>query len=93
MKSTAPKYAQQTFGMFASDAKAVELLIPADKIGILIDRFGKNIFFMPMEDGRLSVQLHIAISPAFYSWVFMLGSEVAHQLSSGSGGGISKAAA
>ena len=70
------KYAQQTFGMFASDAKAVELLIPADKIGILIDRFGKNIFVMPMEDGRLSVQLHIAISPAFYSWVFMLGSEV-----------------
>ena len=74
-KIDSAKYAQQTFGMFAADAKAVELELPGERIGILIDRFGKEIFVAPAGEGRITVQLHVALSPAFYSWVFMLGAE------------------
>ena len=66
-------YAASTFGMFAGKQQRVEIEIPADKIGVVIDRFGKDIFTYPSDDGKIRVSVNVALSPVFYSWVFMLG--------------------
>lgn len=65
-------YAARTFGMFAGDPIKLEIEFPAQKIGVVIDRFGKDIFTSRHGD-RMRAFLLVAPSPVFYSWVFMLG--------------------
>ena len=67
------EYAAKTFGMFAGESCKVELEFPASRIGVVIDRFGKDVFISKASDDRLRVFLEVAPSPVFYSWVFMLG--------------------
>lgn len=66
-------YASRTFDMFAGDPERVEIDIPSARIGAIIDRFGKGIFTAPLGNDRLAVTLDVAVSPAFFSWLFMLG--------------------
>ena len=65
-------YAAKTFGMFAGRTERVEMEIPDKQIGVVIDRFGKNVFTSPAGEGRIAVSFDAAVSPAFFSWVFML---------------------
>ena len=65
-------YAAKTFGMFAGRTERVEMEIPDKQIGVVIDRFGKNVFTAPAGEGRIAVSFDAAVSPAFFSWVFML---------------------
>ncbi len=66
-------YAAKTFGMFAGEPQKVEIEIPKEKLGVVIDRFGKDIFISNGKEGFLRVFINVAVSPVFYSWVFMLG--------------------
>lgn len=67
------EYAARTFGMFAGEPLKVEIEFPASRIGVVIDRFGKDIFISKTSQDRLRAFLNVAPSPVFYSWVFMLG--------------------
>ena len=67
------KHAVKTVGMFAGEAIKVELEIPSSKMGVVIDRFGRDIFTSEVSGDRSRVFLNVAPSPVFYSWVFMLG--------------------
>ena len=43
-------------------------------IGVVIDRFGKEVSVRPMENGRFRVRVKIAVSGQFYGWLTGLGS-------------------
>ncbi len=66
----AADYAKRSFNMFSGSVKEVTLRGNHEAIGIIFDRFGRDVFIVPREDGSFSVTVKVAISPQFYSWIF-----------------------
>ena len=50
----------------------MEIELPASSLGVLIDRFGSEAFITPLDNGRLLASFDAAVSPVFFSFVFML---------------------
>ena len=65
-------YASRSFGMFAGQVRHVEIELPESSLGVLIDRFGSEAFITPLDNGRLLASFDAAVSPVFFSFVFML---------------------
>ena len=72
----AAKYTRQVFGMFGGEVMRVSLEGRADMVGVLIDRFGKDITVIPEEGGRFSAQVEAAVSRPFIGWIVSLGDGV-----------------
>ncbi|MBQ6428337.1 MAG: WYL domain-containing transcriptional regulator [Oscillospiraceae bacterium] len=70
------KYSKQVFGMFTGDETDVTLRCENEFAGVFIDRFGKDVFMTPDDDGHFKVVVHVALSNQFLGWVFSLGSGV-----------------
>lgn len=70
------EYTNKTFGMFGGEAENVTLLLPSSMIGIMLDRFGRDITVIPKQDNMVSVRIKAAISGQFYGWLTGLGSKV-----------------
>lgn len=70
-------YALENFSMFGGEIKRVHIEFPNEKVGIFIDRFGKDISIRPVEDGRSKIAVDVAISLQFFGWIFSLGKDVA----------------
>ena len=45
-------------------------------VGVLFDRFGKEITVIPQGDDRFRASVEIAVSPNFLGWVFSLGDKL-----------------
>lgn len=63
-------YAKSAFGMFGGEEKNVQIRCKESKAGVLIDRFGQDIFICPDGDGYCLAEIKAQISPVFYSWIF-----------------------
>lgn len=66
-------YAKKVFGMFAGTEETVTLRCETELMGVIIDRFGKDITIFPDDDKHFKVNVNVAISPVFLSWVFEFG--------------------
>ena len=62
--------------MFSGEEKIVRLRCENRFIGVLRDRFGAELMVQPLEDGYFAVNVTVAVSPQFFSWVFGLGGGV-----------------
>ena len=69
-------YAKQNFGMYNGTLEKVSIEFPNRKCGIFIDRFGKDITLIPVDDEHVRLNIDVAISPQFFGWIFSLGSDV-----------------
>lgn len=69
-------YAKKTFGMFGGEEQTVKLLCDNTFAGVMIDRFGKDIFMVPVDDSHFTVSVNVAVSGQFLAWVFALGEGV-----------------
>ena len=69
-------YARQHFGMFTGDLKEVELLVKNELVGVMIDRFGKKIPIIPVDEEHFKTSATVALSPQFVGWVLSLGDGV-----------------
>ena len=69
-------YARKRFGMFAGEPKTVSLCCGRDMAGIMLDRFGTDIFIRPEGEDEIVVRAEIEVSPQFYGWLTGLGSRV-----------------
>lgn len=69
-------YSRKVFGMFSGEEKIVRLRCENRFIGVLRDRFGAELMVQPLEDGYFAVNVTVAVSPQFFSWVFGLGGGV-----------------
>ena len=65
------------FGMFGGEEKDVRIAFKNEMVGVIIDRFGKNIIIHPSEkDGWSHTTVKVAISRHFFGWIFALGTDV-----------------
>lgn len=69
-------YTDRMFGMFVGEEKNVRLLCENRFAGIMIDRFGRDIMMVPVDEDHFTVNVNVAVSSQFISWVFSLGDGV-----------------
>lgn len=68
-----PQYTKSLFGMFSGEPMKVTLEGRNDLVGVVIDRFGKDIPITLKDDEHFTVQVNVAISRQFLGWVFAIG--------------------
>ena len=66
-------YTRRLFGMYAGKSVSVTLEGENAMAGILIDRFGQDIWMRPIDGEHFTARVDVAISPQFLGWVFALG--------------------
>lgn len=66
-------YTKGMFGMFSGTSERVSLEAENRFAGILIDRFGTDIFMYPTDAEHFRASVDVSVSEQFLSWVFSLG--------------------
>ena len=61
--------------MFGGESVRVRLEFAHTLAGVVLDRFGKDVFLTPSEDGTFSFETEIVVSPQFYGWLFSFGKD------------------
>ena len=70
-------YARVNFGMFGGAETSVQLEFRNDFVGIMIDRFGKDIPIRPADkEGWSRTHADVVVSGQFFGWIFALGGMV-----------------
>lgn len=69
-------YAKMSFGMYGGTKELVKISFPDSKVGIFIDRFGKDISIRSNGDGTSTIHVNVAVSKQFFGWIFSLGPDV-----------------
>ncbi|WP_342755972.1 WYL domain-containing protein [Kineothrix sedimenti] len=69
-------YTNKTFGMFSGEEVTVALQMPDRMLGVVIDRFGKEVDLKKTRKSNFSVRVKVAVSEQFFGWVTGLGTEV-----------------
>ncbi len=63
------EYTNRTFNMFGGNNEKIELLVHNSLIGVIIDRFGKDISMLKADDEHFIAAVNVAASPAFLGWL------------------------
>lgn len=71
-----PHYTRSVFGMFSGEEKKVTIEAANDMVGVMIDRFGKDIIITPVDEGHFSITVSVAVSDQFLGWIIALGEGV-----------------
>lgn len=69
------QYTRQTFGMFGGKETEVELRFVHRLIGVVADRFGKDIRIYDVDDTHFKIWIKAVPSPQFTAWVLGFGAE------------------
>lgn len=68
-------YSQKIFGMFSGEEQNVKICFANHLIGVVIDRFGKDVFISRKDDNHFTVTAKIVTSPQFMGWLFSFGAD------------------
>ncbi len=66
-------YAKKVFGMFGGEETAVEIKFSSTLAGVVIDRFGEEVFIRKCDNDWFVARFKVAISPQFFSWIMSFG--------------------
>ena len=70
-------YSKMSFGMFGGEAVRVKLQFEEELVGVIIDRFGKDIPINKVKGSNmLETNVEVALSDQFFGWVFALGRRI-----------------
>ncbi|MGX8705220.1 MAG: helix-turn-helix transcriptional regulator [bacterium] len=70
------RYAKSMFGMFTGDETEVILQGENSMIGVLIDRFGKDIPLSAVDEDHFEAKVSVALSAQFLGWIMSLGRDI-----------------
>ena len=69
-------YAKKSFGMFGGKEQNVKLKVANYLVGVMIDRFGKDIMMIPSDDQHFTMHVDVHVSGQFFGWIMSLGEGV-----------------
>lgn len=69
-------FAKKTFGMYGGHDMDVILLCKNELAGVVLDRFGKDVWMMPVDDKSFKVRVKVSVSPQFFGWLTGIGAEM-----------------
>ena len=67
-----PRYTKSLFGMFGGEEMQVTLEAENEMVGILIDRFGKDIPIKAVDENHFRTVVNVAVSDQFLGWIMAL---------------------
>lgn len=70
------KYNEVYFRMYDDDIESVTLKCKNSMANVIIDQFGRNVTLIPAEDCYFTVNVDVAVSSQFLSWVIALEGDV-----------------
>ncbi len=65
-------YSKQIFGMFGGELTDVRLRFDNSLVGVVVDRFSKNVSISKNNDRSFDINTKVMLSPNFYGWLFAL---------------------
>ena len=65
-------YSKKLFGMYSGSETKVTLEAENSMVGVLIDRFGKDIIIAPADAEHFRITVSVAVSKQFFGWVMAL---------------------
>ena len=66
-------YTRKNFGMFGGEEQSVKLKFDNQLVGVVLDRFGKDIIIAPADETHFMIHVNVAVSAQFLGWIFALG--------------------
>ena len=69
-------YARKMFGMYGGKEEWVRIECDNSFAGVMIDRFGKEVSMIRLDDKRFAVNVEVAVSRQFLAWIIGLGEGV-----------------
>ena len=69
-------YSKKIFNMYGGEEETVKLKFDNSLIGVVLDRFGKDVPVEKVDDASFAVRVHVAVSPTFLGWLFQFGGRV-----------------
>jgi hypothetical protein len=68
-----PRYTKSLFGMYGGEEMQVTLEAENGMVGVLIDRFGKDIPVKKADAAHFRTIVNVAVSNQFLGWIMALG--------------------
>ncbi len=75
-KFNAADFSRKTFGMFGGEEHTLTVRFENKLIGVVIDRFGKDVTTIILDDEHFAARLNVAVSNQFFGWLSALGKGV-----------------
>ena len=69
-------YSKSVFGMFTGEETTITLEAENHMVGVIIDRFGKDINLAPVSDTHFQATVNVIASPQFIGWIVALGKSI-----------------
>ena len=70
------RYLQTSFRMFGTDHTKVDLICSNDVMDAILDKFGKDVTTYAYDMESFRVEVEVAVSNVFFSWIFGFGGKV-----------------
>lgn len=70
------KFSKSTFGMYGGENIRVQLTFKKNMIGVMIDRFGKDIPIIKKDEETYTTNVSVVKSNQFFGWITGLGQDV-----------------
>ena len=70
------RYAKSMFSMFGGEECDVKLSVSNELIGVMVDRFGSDLYIIKETDHSFILNVKVVLSPQFYAWLFGMGTGV-----------------
>ena len=69
-------FEKKTFGMFGGEDEKVRLVCKNRLAGVILDRFGTDIFMVPADKEHFTASVTVTVSPQFFGWVTAIGEDM-----------------
>ena len=66
-------YSKKIFGMFGGREEMVEIVFDNSLIGVVVDRFGSDIYISPQSEDCFKAAVKVMVSPQFLGWLMSFG--------------------
>lgn len=66
-------FAKKTFGMYGGYDEEVTLVCEKGLAGVVIDRFGHDVWIIPIDEHYFRTHVRVSVSPQFFGWVTGIG--------------------
>lgn len=66
-------FAKKTFGMYGGVDEEVTLECRNELAGVIIDRFGHDVWLIPQGENHFKTRILVSVSPQFFGWITGIG--------------------
>lgn len=71
-----PRYTNMMFGMFGGEETKVTIEAENAMVSVMIDRFGKDVIIVPVDEEHFQITVSVAVSNHFLGWIMSLEGDV-----------------